>query len=370
MAWNGPGTAWSHRRRRPCLSMLEERFLSLLWPEMRYLLALILLTCLQNVAHSQVESSFPGHIGTDTDRFATSSDECAGGHSSHYQLLANDSSGETPDLSTDIFDSNAPVFRFKKRALQRVDFSGGWLRSTGNDINSGFLKTSLTAGIPIGGDLDNLVGVMPSFRVDFLDADPRFDVPDELFDTGIALLWRKKINDRLAFLGQVRPGIRSDFSTGDEAFRIFGLALWTWQWIPDELTLSFGAVALGRNDLPALPALGLTWTPDPRTKLEIGLPRSRFAYQIAKDGTRSETWSYLTGAIGGNTWAVTRQSGQTDELSLRDLRAMVGVEHVIDGGGGWYAEAGYAFARTLEYESDEIEIDLSDGFVVQSGWAW
>ena len=274
--------------------------------------------------------------------------------------------------TSNLFDNEKPVSRYKKSALQRIDISGGWLASTGNDINTSYLRTSVAAGMPIKGDLDNLIGVIPSFRVDFIDARREFDVPEELYETGLSFLWKKKINDRWSFLGQIQPSIRSDFSTSDNAVRVFGMALWTFQCVPKKLTVTMGALYLDRNDLPALPALGLNWTPNPRTKLELGLPRSRIAQRIAKNGTASETWTYISGLIGGNTWAVTRQStGLTDELSLRDLRAMIGVEHIVDGGGGWFVEAGYSFFRKLEYESTAgTEIELSDGVVFQAGWAW
>lgn len=325
---------------------------------MRNLFTMVVVMAIPTVAQAQLIPRIFGRAAVDLSRPAQSTDD----------FVVDEWTNKDSAFPTS--EDEAPVSRFKKRALQRVDVSGGWLRSTGGDINSAYLRTSFAVGMPIKGDLDNVVGVIPSFRVDFLDAQPQFDVPEELFETGVAFLWRRKINDRWSFLGQVQPSIRSDFTTGDNAVRIFGMALWTCQYVPDKLSVTVGAVVLGRNDLPALPAIGFNWTPDARTKVEIGLPRSRFAKRIAKDGAQSETWSYVSGAIGGNTWAVTRQSGLTDELSLRDLRAMVGIEHIMDGGGGCFAEAGYSFFRKIEYESTETEIELSDGFVVQAGWAW
>ena len=263
-----------------------------------------------------------------------------------------------------------PISRFRKQAVQNISVSGGWLGATnGNDLSSSFFETSIGLGVPLG-SFDSILGVTPSFRADFIDAAPSIDVPSELFETGVNFFYRRPINDRLSAMAIVRPSVRSDFTTSKEAFRIFGLGLLTWECRPDVLSLSFGAVYLDRADLPLLPAVGLTWTPKPTTKLDLRFPESKLAWRLAKDGSESETWSYVTAGLGGNTWAVTRADGQTDELSLRDIRLMFGIDHVTNGGGGWFAEFGYAFKRRIEYESTQTEIDLSDGVLLQAGWRY
>jgi hypothetical protein len=298
-------------------------------------------------------------------------------------------------VSTDVGNAGAsqPIRRFRKQALQNASFSSGWLGATdGNDLSSSFFEASIGLGVPWGliarkvslfeeqplgretraasGGVPNILGITPSFRVDWIEAAPGLDVPAELFETGVSFFCRKPLNDRWSAMAIVRPSVRSDFTTSDEAFRIFGLALLNWDHTPEKLSLSFGAVFLDRADLPLLPAVGLTWTPQSTTRLELRFPQSKLSYCLDKDGSHSETWSYLTAGLGGNTWAVTRASGQTDELSLRDVRLMLGIDHVTDGGGGWFAECGYAFNRRIEYESTDTEIDLSDGVLLQGGWRY
>lgn len=294
-------------------------------------------------------------------------------------------------VPTELFDqaNKQPIRRFKKQAIQSVSVSGGWLGATrGNDLSSSFFETTIGLGVPLGligrkfagsdpkalrhrteqvSNAPNILGITPSFRVDYIDAAPGIDVPAELFETGVNFFYRKPINDRWSAVAIVRPSVRSDFTTSDKAFRIFGLGLLNWDYKPDVLSLSFGAVYLDRADLPLLPAVGLTWTPKPTTKLDLRFPQSKLAFRLAKDGSNSETWSYVTAGLGGNTWAVTRASGLTDELSLQDVRLMFGVDHLTDGGGGWFAEFGYAFNRRIEYESTDAEVDLSDGILLQAG---
>lgn len=268
-------------------------------------------------------------------------------------------------------ESELPVARFRKQALQTVAVTGGYLGSMNGDLDQSFMEISVKTGIPLG-NFDNILGVSPSFRTDFIGpvSELGTDVPAELFDAGATFFYRRSMTERMSLMGIIRPSIRSDFTTSDNAFRLFGLGLVNWECVPGELTLSAGAVFLDRADLPLLPAAGLTWTPEPTFRADLQFPTSKAAWRIAKNGAQSETWSYVAAGIGGNTWAVTRASGLSDELSLRDVRIVLGVDHLTDGGGGWFGEFGYVFARRLEYESDDSKFDLSDGALIQAGWRY
>lgn len=263
-----------------------------------------------------------------------------------------------------------PVNRFKKQALQSVSISSGFLTDVGDDrLSSRFLDVSIGSGIPLG-SFDNLLGVKPRFRIDWIDAADTIDVPQELYQFELQFFYRRVIRERLSAMVIFSPSIRSDLTTSDDAFRVFALGLINWEAIPDRLTLSAGAVFLGRADLPVVPAIGLTWTPNRKTRFELRFPTTKLARRIAKSGGQSETWVYTSVGLGGNTWAVTRRSGGTDELSLRDFRLLAGIERIVDGGGGWFIEGGYAFGRRIEFETDETEIDLDDALVLQGGWRY
>ena len=260
--------------------------------------------------------------------------------------------------------------RFKKQALQSVSLSSGYMADLdGSGLSSGYFDASVGSGIPLG-SFDNLIGVKPRFRIDWIDAHPMIDVPDELYQFELQFFYRKPIHDRLSAMAIVSPSIRSDLTTEHNAFRVFALGLFNWEYIADRLVISAGAVYLGRADVPVLPALGLTWTPNLKTRMELRFPTSKVSYRLAKDGGHSETWAHLSAGLGGNTWAVTRQSSATDELSLRDFRIAVGIEKLLDGGGGWFAETGFAFGRRIEYESDQSEVNLDDGWLLQAGWRY
>ncbi len=270
-----------------------------------------------------------------------------------------------------IDDSEAELARFKPQALQSISISSGGLLDVSNAsrLNSYFLETSVGSGIPLG-SFDNILGVTPRFRVDWLDAAAGLDVPGELYLFETQFFYRRALRERLSAIAIFSPSIRSDLSTSRDAFRVFALGLLNWEAVPDRLTLSGGAVFLGRADLPVLPAVGLTWTPTRRTALELRFPQSRLAYRLAKDGSRSERWTYAAIGLGGNTWAVTRDAGTKDELSLRDIRLTWGLESRRSGGGGAFIETGVALQRRFEYESDSSQVDLGNAWLLQAGWRY
>ncbi len=270
----------------------------------------------------------------------------------------------------DVYRREPKLERYKKSFLQKVSVSTGWLSGgSGSRLDSNFVELSLETAIPLG-SFERIMGVTPVFRTDDINAAPGIDVPGELHQAGVSFYIPHKVNDRWSAMAIVSPSVRSDFTTSDNALRIFGLALLTWQAKPDKLAVSFGAVYPDRADLPILPAIGLKWTPNPQTIYDIRFPESRFSWRLAKDSYRSETWMYLSGGLGGNTWAVTRADGTHDELSLKDLRLLFGLEHLLDGGGRLFAESGLAFHRTLEYEATEFEQSFGNAVIIQAGLSY
>lgn len=264
----------------------------------------------------------------------------------------------------------AELSRFKPQVLQSIAISVGRLHDLGKStLSSTHLDVSIGTGIPLG-SMDNILGVKPRARIDWIDAAAGIEVPEELYQFELQLFYRRPINERLSAIAVVSPSIRSDLTTSENALRVFALGILNWEYIPDRLTLSVGAVYLGRADLPVLPAAGLTWRPNRETIFDLQFPRPKFARRLAKNGSQSETWCYISTGLGGGTWGVSRNAALNDELSLSDLRLLFGVEKIVDGGGGWFAEAGYAFHRRLEYESDDLRIHLGDAAVLHAGWRY
>lgn len=259
------------------------------------------------------------------------------------------------------------VRRYRKGFFQRLRFSGGWLDRTGDQgLGIRSLDSVLTVAVPLG-SFENLLLVTPGIQVHDLDSPAQLDVPSRLYNVGVDLMWRKQWNNRWGSMLAVRPSVASDFQTGQDAIRITGRALATWQWVPERLSLLFGVVYLDRNDLPILPGVGLIWTPSPDWRCDLIFPRPKLARRLAFLPRQREDWVYLAGALGGRTWAVERQSGTADQLTLRDYRLLFGWERIFEGGGGLFAEAGFVFGRELEYEKDPRTVSFQDAVLIRAG---
>lgn len=261
-----------------------------------------------------------------------------------------------------------PISRFRQQAFQGVQLASGVVGGgTGTDfLNITHVQVTAGVGIPLGTP-ENVLLVSPGLRMDYLEKHATTDLPSELYEPSIRFFHQRPIDERLSAIFMVTPSLRTDFTTTDNAFRIFGMAMLTWSVVPNELKVSAGVVYLDRSDIPAIPGVGLTWTPTARWKLDLQFPQPKLSYRVARDGNTSESWIYLAGGFGGNTWAVTRQNGQTDELTISDLRLYAGYEQLICNNRGWFVEAGWAFDRSLEYQSAPLVQDFSDAVMVRAG---
>jgi len=261
-----------------------------------------------------------------------------------------------------------PIERYRKSFCQGAEIRGGYLFDLGDKqggMNQAFEEVRADFGIPLG-SMDNLIGLRPYFRADQLQGLSSLDLPSVLYNTGLNVLHQKKWNPVFSSTLIVTPSIRSDFTTSDHAFRVFGLALMNWK-CRDDLTVSLGAVYFDRADFNLLPAFGIVWTPTPEWKIDATMPRPRIFHRLWKRGGEAEGWGYFGGSIGGNTWAVTRESGLTDELTIRDFRIMGGYEVIEQGNRGHFVETGLAFGRTVEYEQADTELELDAGFYIDAG---
>ena len=120
-------------------------------------------------------------------------------------------------------------------------------------------------------------------------------------------------------------------------------------------TWLFGVDFLDRGDIKLLPVAGLIWNPNPEMRFELVFPRPRAVFQLT-DRSRL----YVSGELGGDTWAIQRVTLGNDLATYRDLRVCIGLEHA-DNDNTWSAfEIGYLFDRRLEYSSGIGDMRLDD----------
>lgn len=222
-------------------------------------------------------------------------------------------------------------------------------------------------GIPLNKSRDSILGLQPGLRTFSLSGPEVVDVPEQLYDAQLSILWRKTYSERWSTNVWLQPKIRSDFETSEDNFFFSGGAFAKYTWIPDTLDVYFGALYLDRDDVSFLPGFGAVWTPTPDWRYEFLLPRPKFAKRVSRCYDREEKWVYLSGQLGGGSFAVTRDTGEADKVTLRDLRLFLGWESVRPGGGGKFVEGGYVFNRGIEYKNNEEEYDFGDAFLVRGG---
>ncbi|MCA9033583.1 MAG: hypothetical protein KDA91_00575 [Planctomycetaceae bacterium] len=264
-------------------------------------------------------------------------------------------------------DDFGPIPRFRKSLLQSIQVQQGNIGGGATEsLGLHYVSTLVSLAVPLGSK-DNILGVMPNFKADFISAPATMDVPDALFETGVKFFYQKPLSERVGTTILFAPSARTDFRTSEKSFRIFGMAMLTWEVVPEELTLSAGLVYLDRADYPAIPGFGVLWTPNPLWRIDVQFPQPRISYRLSKVGMESESWLYVSGGFGGNTWAAIRQDGTTDEITISDLRAAIGYEKVLAGNKGWFAEVGLAFARKYKWQKLNVENELDAASMIRGG---
>lgn len=250
-----------------------------------------------------------------------------------------------------IFSGPPPLTKFKDGFFQKLN-----VQATNIDpaASSGFalteVETTFTVAVPAPTKNFPLL-ISPIFDARFLSGPVAPDLPSQLFTTGIDFMWVPKINERLRGVIAVAPMIFSDFQSNDaDMFRLTGKGIVQWDAIPDKLQFVAGVLYLNRDDVRIFPVAGAIWNPTPYWNLELIFPRPKLA-RLINYGTDHSDWIYLLGEFGGNSWAVRRDSGLQDKVTLRDLRLMLGIERRKNGGVNYRAEIGFVFAREIDYLS-------------------
>lgn len=256
------------------------------------------------------------------------------------------------------------------RSLMRPKFafSSEWLTSSDFDLSAYDLRVKVPT-YPFFGPPPPMISVGFAYT-DLIDADA-FGLPDDLYEYSIGLSWIRPIKDRWMVRSMLGVALATDnLNTSSDAWQFRGgvFAVYEpnerWQWV-------FGAIAIGRNDLPVVPAVGVIWQPRPGLKVDLTFPKPRFSKLNNDDGSRQQ-WCYAGVGIGGGTWAYERADKVDDQVTYGDWRVVAGWESVptpIEGarftpGRKHGLEIGYVFSRDLEFSSGSPDISLTDALTL------
>jgi len=288
--------------------------------------------------------------------------------------LAFPESGVGPIYSEEYYYEGVPgpqkLSPYKNGFFQKLSFSAAWIGTGGvGELGITEIDTALTVAVPMPIREWPML-ITPGYNVDFLDGPsgpPGSDLPPRLNEAYLDFMWLPTFVHRHTLMLAVAPSYFSDFEGDhDKAFRLTGKALWIYDARPDELQLVVGVLYLNRDNVRLLPAGGAIWCPADWAKFELIFPKPKLAIRY-NVGQGFEDWGFVTAEFGGNTWAIERESGLSDQVTLLDYRILGGIERKLDGGAGYRLEAGYVFGRSVEYSSNLGNFDPSDTFIVRGG---
>ncbi len=216
-----------------------------------------------------------------------------------------------------------------------------WIVGDGNQFgmfsfgSDHYAESGLQSGLEIG------------LRFQFLAGPDRTDMPPRVFDFSIGYQKRQLIGG-FAYDVAIAVLAASDFEgSSRDGVRFPGHAV-GYLTLTDSVDVVFGADFLDRADIRLLPVAGLIWCPTPVLRLELVFPTPRIDWQIT-DKRRL----YLNGGLGGDTWAIERDSELDDLVTYRDLRIGIGLERIEAGDTPTAIEIAFLFDRKLEFRSGD-----------------
>jgi hypothetical protein len=211
--------------------------------------------------------------------------------------------------------------------------------------------TTVTTGVILESARLPGASLRPRFGWHFPHGPTRTDLPGQLYDASVEARMYWPFRDHLIGEFAIAPSIFSDFeNTSSDALRIVGRGVGYYVW-SDNLKFAAGVTYLDRKDIQLLPIAGVIWTPTPDHRFDLVFPQPRIARRFRRDAEH-ERWVYLSGELGGGSWAIQRSTGVDDVVSYRDLRLITGIEWKFAGDSSCRIEGGYVFGRELEYVSN------------------
>lgn len=210
------------------------------------------------------------------------------------------------------------------------------------------------------------------FTYTSLSAPQALDLPAELYDYSLGASWMRPLAERWMLRLTASAALATDGqNTSSDAWQFRG-GLFAIHRRNEQWTWILGALALGRNDLPVVPAVGAIWQPQPHWRFDLTFPRPRANWLVIDSGPRQQ-WVYLGAGLEGNTWGIERAGGVKDQVTYRDWRVLLGWESVptpepgmpFARGRKLAVDVGYAFAREFEFDSGAPAIEIDGTLLVR-----
>jgi len=278
--------------------------------------------------------------------------------------LNADATGHWLSPETLVFEPGAPGSPPPTPVPSSYVGFGDWLgyNSTSSDM------TWIAAGNDLGiFSLQNYPSLSPrdssglnaGIGFHFLDGPNTTDLPPRLFDFELAYQTRELHTDHWMLDLRFGLGAFSDFEgSARKGVRFPGHAVSYYQVDPWMVTV-LGVEVLDRDDITLLPVMGIVWRPHENWLVECVFPKPKIQWQF-----HPHFVFYVSGELGGGTWAIERVDGRNDNVTYSDLRLACGLAH-IHAARETVLEFGCAADRSLEFRSRDGNQDLDSAFMLR-----
>lgn len=263
---------------------------------------------------------------------------------------------------------------FQDTGVRYTLLTGG---DEGDTLQMHDVELSTTAFFPRFLFAPGPVRITPGFVFHFLDGPSgplEADLPGQLYSAYVDGGWAPELSPTLGAEVNFRAGVYTDFDTVTmDSLRFMGTGLGVFR-MSQNLWVKLGAAYIDRNRIKVLPAGGLLWQPNPRTRWDLFFPSPKLSTFWTTFGN-SHFWWYLGGEYGGGAWTFSRldapDAGASERFDYNDIRVMLGLEWTNLSRAYGFVEAGYVFARELVFVVVPSEsADLANTFMIRGGIAF
>ncbi len=266
--------------------------------------------------------------------------------------------------------------------VQPVDWLGRWNMSSMDWVlrngSDGIGFFSLTGDAPSWEfDLDSdKEGLEIDFGtgIHFVDGPSHAgsDLPPRLFDIFWNTRFKAETDYGFGIDANFKMGLFTDFEDSvREGWRFPGRVLayadlWNSSDEIGRVVAGFEYLDLEQTEI--LPAGGIIFEPNPDTKIDLYFPRPQIRFRVDQEES-SDQWLYFRGEYHGSAWAIERDAGNADVVSLTEYRATIGLETIPDDKeeSSSFLEVGFLFNRDLEYRSGIGNFQPDDTIVIRLG---
>jgi hypothetical protein len=196
------------------------------------------------------------------------------------------------------------------------------------------------------------LNITPGMGVHWWTDPAGLGLPARVYDLYLDVQWVPWQTDLWSVSVGLTPGLYGDFAQANgNTFQLTGWIVGNRQLGP-EWQLLFGVAYVRQLQTTLLPVGGVIWTPNDDVRLELVIPKPKYAARF-RETEEGSLWWYVAGQLGGGAWAVADGPNDNALVGYSDLRASVGVESYRVDGRQWCVDVAYVFSRSVYIDNQQ-----------------